>query len=255
MSAYFEYTRPLKSLTTQIQDNIIMTYCEENGITQLSHFKESDFNSRTELARLFKHITPVSNTIIVTDIKVLWNDIESQMLIINILKHLNANIIVINSPNYSIYDESVPSESVLELINTFYQQVLATRLSEGRKEKVKRGRKSSGIAPIGYKWDSNGQIIIDLELCQTVDIIFKKYFELKSLSKLVNFLEAAGLTSRNGTPFTKGSLHTILKNDFYIGFVHYGDITKRGHHPLFIDKDLFDNVQALMFNNQRNRHY
>lgn len=78
--------------------------------------------------------------------------------------------------------------------------------------------------PYGYKIE-NGEIIIDIELANKVDTLFKTYLEGYSLK------QSAMLA---GIPGYHGSISRMLSNKKYIGALGY---------PQIISNDVFETVQ------------
>jgi len=58
-----------------------------------------------------------------------------------------------------------------------------------------------------------------------------------------------------GTPFERGALYTILKNQTYLGLTTHKGQTFDGEHDPIIPQDLFDKVQSILTSNRkRDKH-
>jgi hypothetical protein len=57
-----------------------------------------------------------------------------------------------------------------------------------------------------------------------------------------------------GSPFTRGSLYHLLSNRLYVGEIVHKDQSYPGQHPAIVDRDLFDEVAALLAANRRERN-
>src|SRR5205823_6320210 len=93
---------------------------------------------------------------------------------------------------------------------------------------------------------------IDPERAPLVQLAFELYATGQySLLDLATILEARGLKSRptaNKPAKTLGvnRLASMLRNEYYIGIVHYAGATHQGRHEPLIDEAVFDKVQQIL---------
>jgi len=134
------------------------------------------------------------------------------------------------------------------------------RLFLGRVRRAERGYHQSGPAPYGYKrpWRKSGERRPSLELrtkeAETVVVIFRQYLKLKSLRRVIAHLNSIGSRTRRGKEWSRAGLSWILKNETYLGRVHFGEIKAKGKHPAIIAPIIFNKVKKLMRkNNKRGR--
>ncbi|MBO5317887.1 MAG: recombinase family protein, partial [Oscillospiraceae bacterium] len=71
------------------------------------------------------------------------------------------------------------------------------------------------------------------------------------ISDIKRDLEARGIRSNRGNPYSVSSLSNLLKNRKYIGEYKYGDIITPDGIPAIIDKELFERVQMRMAANKK----
>ena len=74
--------------------------------------------------------------------------------------------------------------------------------------------------------------------------IFSRYANGERISDIKRDLEARGIRSNRGNPYSVGSLSNLLKNRKYIGEYKYGDVIIPDGIPAIIDKELFERVQG-----------
>ena len=139
----------------------------------------------------------------------------------------------------------------MELLDQYERMSISLKLAKGRKTKVKTGNKGCGTAPMGYKWNSKAEIEIDERQAQIVELIFKKYLELGSISKLKKFLTENGYKTLRDKDFSDQSLYIILTNDFYKGIIRHGELVKEGNQEPIINKITFGKVQASLDKNNK----
>lgn len=129
------------------------------------------------------------------------------------------------------FDTSTPMGTAMLMITSVFAQLerdtIAERIKDNMYELAKTGRWLGGTTPLGYtskkiehisidgKKRSLYQLTFDEEEIEKVKLIFDKYKELKSLSKLEGYLIQNNIKTRNGIYFSRFALSNILKNLVY----------------------------------------
>lgn len=240
-------------LDTQL--NGINQYARDNGI-EISEIYHDDGVSGTDATRegLTDLLSVLENgdKVIVLNTSRLWRDDTVKVLVHHTMKRVNADIISIESPNYSIYSKE-PTEvlfnGMLELLDLYMRLEINMKLAKGRKTKAKKGDKPCGSVPYGYRWTTDAKVEIDYNNHLVVQDIFKEYeYYLNSttvkypLAKVVEICKERGYKSKNGGDFCKQTLHKMLHNDFYIGIVTHSDKKVVGNHEPIISRELFGEI-------------
>ncbi|MBU5677984.1 recombinase family protein [Alkaliphilus sp. MSJ-5] len=129
------------------------------------------------------------------------------------------------------FDTSTPMGKAMLYISSVFAQLeretAAERIKDNMLQLAKTGRWLGGITPTGY---SSKQIIytdpsgkerkmfklstVDNEL-EIVRLIFDKYLEFKSLTKVEQYLIINNIKSKNDIDFTRYSIRSILANPVY----------------------------------------
>ena len=140
------------------------------------------------------------------------------------------------------------------------RRAIAERLLRGREAGARAGKHQSGPAPFGYRRDysrrhSDGVLLVPDEAeCEIVQLIFREYLRLRSMKRLIKLLDERGYRTRRGKRWSRAGVSWILKNDTYVGRVHFGEIRVKGQHESIISPIVFNKVQKLIRqNNKRNR--
>lgn len=147
--------------------------------------------------------------------------------------------------------EGVILESVLEGFAEYYSLQLSQNIRRGQAESAEKCQSTGGNRPLGYMTGPDKRFVIDPKTAPTVRLIFSMYAEGKTVSEIINHLNNLGLRTLRGGPFTKNSLHTILKNEKYTGVYIYKGKRTEGGMPRIIDDETFQKVQEMLKINKR----
>ena len=108
----------------------------------------------------------------------------------------------------------------------------------------------NGQPPFGYKI-VEGKLAVNRKEADLVKTIFKMYLKknmgVVSISRELN---SEGIKPRRGKMWKGNTIHNILTNPIYAGFVRWGGEMADGSHTPIIEKKVFDYVQETL--KQRN---
>ena len=149
--------------------------------------------------------------------------------------------------------ESVILESVLEGMAEYYSLQLSQNVKRGTRESAKKCKYTGGNIPLGYSISRDHDYVIDPDTAPLVRRIYAMYSEGQTITEIIRTLNAEGLHTSAGKPFTRNSLRTILKNEKYIGIYSFndGEIRVPNGVPAIVDVNTFTKVQKLLTVNQR----
>ena len=242
----------------KMQEDAIREFCNKHDYNLVDIFSDEGI-SGTEFCRdglndLLTSFGQEKKRVVVLNTSRLWRNDTVKVLIHRELQKRSADVISIEQSNYSIYNKD-PNDflinGMIELLDQYERMSISMKLSKGRRTKIKSGVKACGTAPLGYVWNDKAEIIVDKDSAAIVQIIFKKYLELGSLSKLKVYLDNLEIRSSRGNKFSKQTLSDILRNDFYKGILRHSDIILIGNHEPIINKITFGKVQALLNRNRK----
>jgi len=240
------------------QESAIIDFCQKNGYDLIEVFRDEGISgtiaNRDGLNDLISSFGEVKKVVVLNTSR-LWRSDTVKVLVHREFQKHSADVISIEQPNYSgIYTKN-PNDflvnGMMELLDQYERMSIAMKLNKGRRTKIKMGDKACGNAPLGYKWNDKAKIIVDEETAAIIELIFKKYLELRSLGKLKKYLDNSGVRSSRGNRFSKQALVGILKNDFYKGVLRHSDLIIEGNHKPLINKVVFGKVQALINRNRK----
>ena len=153
-------------------------------------------------------------------------------------------------------------EGIIETVDEFYSENLATEVVRGMREAASRGFFLGSKAPFGYKKikvqdgpKERPSLEVDPASAPVVKEIFEKSLMGNGLKELCKELNDRGVTNR-GKRWYKGGLHYVLRNEAYTGTAVWGRTSKgekdadpvrvEGAWPALVSKELFDEVQQAM---------
>jgi site-specific DNA recombinase len=152
---------------------------------------------------------------------------------------------------------SKDSKSQATLIYGF-NLVMARHYSNNLREEVKKGQREKalqgtypGHAPFGYRNNKAERTIeVDPEDSPIVTRIFELYatgaHSLTTLSRAIRL--------ETGKRVSRGNVHLILRNRFYLGSFEWSGHSYCGTHPLFVNPQVFEHVQAVLSGHNRPKY-
>ena len=143
------------------------------------------------------------------------------------------------------------------------RETIAERIRDNLRELAKTGRWLGGNTPLGYgsegseycKVDGKKRRTFHLKLipeeARLVQMIFSRFLEEKSLTRLETFLLNRDHRTRNGKPFSRFALREIIMNPVYAKAdgAMYQYLTANGVSP-FSDLTAFDGTHGVMAYNR-----
>ncbi len=168
--------------------------------------------------------------------------------------HLKKNGVKIHYIAEMIPDtpEGIILETVIEGMAAYYSEQLSQNIRRGQRASAAKAQSTGGNRPLGYKTGSDKKFIIDPETAPTVRLVYDLYAQGQTMAQIIRTLNAKGLRTIRGRPFTNNSLRTLLKNEKYIGVYTYKDeIRTEDTIPPIVEPEVFYKVQEMLKYNQK----
>lgn len=169
------------------------------------------------------------------------------------------------------YDTTNPMGKAMMSVAVVFAQLeretTAERIRDNLYELSKTGRWLGGTTPTGYKSQKiSADIKIDgkkrtaykLEIipeeAEIIKLIFNKYIEEKSLTKVVSYLLRSGIKSKTNTDYTRFAVKAILENPVYApNDVKIYDYFNELGSEIFSEKSEFNGKHGMMVYNKTNQ--
>ena len=142
--------------------------------------------------------------------------------------------------------ESILLESVMEGLAEYYSENLSRSIKRGLMENALEAKSIGGVIPLGLQLTGDRHFAIEPAGAAIVREIFDRYAAGESVLEITAALNARGMRTARGAPWTKNSLHSILTNTRYIGRYTYRDVVIEHAIPQVIPDDLFQEVQRRL---------
>lgn len=153
--------------------------------------------------------------------------------------------------------ESSLMEGVLESMAEYYSRQLRTNIKRGLSYNAQNGL-CNGSKIFGYRAEpapefgkDRKKFAIDPTTAPFVKKIFEDYIDGKPMVEIAGALNAMGIRTTRGNPFTVNSLASILKNRAYIGEYRYGGVLTPGGMPAIVSAEVFEAAQQRLMQNKR----
>jgi len=127
----------------------------------------------------------------------------------------------------------------------FEREVIGERIRDKFAASRARGMWMGGKVPLGYDVQ-NRKLVVNQADAATVRMIFERFADLRSGTKLVRALQQEGVTTKSGKPIDKGYLYKLLNNRTYLGDAPHKGTIHRGEHDAIVPRDLWDRVHAVL---------
>ncbi len=168
--------------------------------------------------------------------------------------HLKKNGVKIHYIAEMIPDtpEGIILEAVIEGMAAYYSEQLSQNIRRGQRASAAKAQSTGGNRPLGYKTGPDKKFVIDPETAPTVRLVYDLYAQGQTITQIIQALNAKGLRTKRGRPFTNNSLRTVLKNEKYIGIYSYKDeIRIEDAIPPIVEPEVFYKVQEMLKYNQK----
>ncbi len=144
----------------------------------------------------------------------------------------------------------------------FEREIAGERIRDKIAASKRKGMWMGGNVPLGYDVKDRKLLISEPEAA-TLQLIFRRYAELGSVTLLRAELDRLGIVSKRregaggrlagGQHFSRGALYLMLQNRIYRGEIVHQGAAYPGQHKAILDPELWQIVQGKLTANRRER--
>lgn len=254
-----------KSIETQRK--LCRKWAEDNDFKILREFIDEGKSATTLTGRaslqdlLEKSREEKLDILIVQDTDRLARNVFDHLTIKSLLKKQGVSVVSVSQPMIDDTAEGKLMDGVVASINEFQSAITGRKTSKVLLEKARLGWYPK-IPPLGYRNDENPNptsnldkriIVLDNKIAPYLKKVFEEYATGKTtIKEMAEYLNNHGVTPNRGTKVHKNTVCNILKNEFYTGYFTWQKTKFKGKHTPLIDTSLFERVQLIMQNHNKN---
>lgn len=134
--------------------------------------------------------------------------------------------------------EGIILESLMEGLAEFYSEELAQKIKRGMHESALKA-KATGNVGYGWKIGPNKEYVLDEEKAKVVRQMAEEVIAGKGLAAIAKDLNAKGLRTNKGNPFTFKSIQKILSREKNIGIYEYDSVRIEDAIPPILSEETY----------------
>ncbi|XP_066251555.1 putative DNA recombinase [Euwallacea similis] len=147
-----------------------------------------------------------------------------------------------------IFDNNMPMGKFVQTVLSGAAQLEREMVVERVKNKIatskEQGLWMGGTLPLGYDVKDK-ELIINEKEAKTVQHIFERYLELKSMAELARELNSQGYRTKSDI-FKKATVRRIITNPIYMGKIRHYEKEYEGKHEAIIEEEKWQKAQELI---------
>jgi site-specific DNA recombinase len=136
----------------------------------------------------------------------------------------------------------------LAVFAEFERNIIIDRVKSGMAAKAGKGKWAGGTRPYGYNVDPDThRLVVNPDEAPILRDVFRLYTEQRLGTRAIaQTLNARGVRSRTGKPWSGQNVNRILDNPAYTGDIAYGDVLVPDAHEPLIDRSTFAAAQKII---------
>lgn len=236
----------------QMQIDVVTRYAAEHGIEIAGVFKDEGISgTKEDREGLYELLATMEDgdKVIVQNTSRLWREDNVKVFVHRALKKIHGDVLSVENERYTIYKKDPQDKffnAIMEALDELDRDMIAMKLAKGRKAKARRGGKSCGIAPYGYKWNGR-DVVPNEENADRVEKMFRVFnASYGNYNAVVRHCKEEGWKTTRGNEFTIPAVKTILSNEFYIGIVKWNGMKSHGTHTPIVAECVFQKAQEYI---------
>jgi len=234
------------SLDAQIKK--LEAYCRSRGWTPIGHFIDEGCSGRNtnrpEYKRMMDSMDDWDVLLVLKMDRIHRNSVNFATMMDH-LKHKGKEF---NSIQEKFDTTTAMGRFVMDIMQRIAQlesEQIGERVKMGmqRKAKYGTGRLGSGH-PYGYTY-SNGRLEIEADEASVVHTIYRLSAEGMSTSRIARTLNEAFIRAKKGGNWNKQSVHGILHNPLYEGYMRWDGNIRQGDHEAILEPTVCSSAGPL----------
>jgi len=247
-----------KGYSLEAQETLLCSHAERNELIISKTFKISESASGKQIRKTFDEMLRYIkrrkiNIILCEKIDRLTRNLKDGATISDWVNGNPLREVHFVKENFIVSQDTKAHENLVwdmkVAIARFYTNNLSEEVKKGQKAKIEAGWLPSGNK-LGYKVigeTGHKTHIPDKKIAPYIKRAFELYNSGNyTINRLVATLYEEGLRSKNGKQVMKSTLHRLLGDPFYCGYIIWNGEEYEGKHQSIISETLFNNVQEKL---------
>ena len=244
-----------KGYSLEAQEKLLCSYAERNNLVISKIFKISESASgkqiRTTFNEMLRYIKKGKiNIILCEKIDRLTRNLKDGAVISDWVSSDPTKEVHFVKENFVVSQNTKAHENLVwdmkVAIARFYTNNLSEEVKKGQKAKLESGWLPSGYK-LGYKIigeKGHKTYVPDEKIAPYIKRAFELYNSGNyTIKRLVETLDKEGLRNKNNNKVNKSTLHRLISDPFYCGYIIWNGEEYEGKHKKIISESLFNEVQ------------
>ena len=143
-------------------------------------------------------------------------------------------------------------KNIMRGINEYYSKNTAKNIRDGLRTNARKGLSIGGFSlPLGFKSNSDREILIDKDETEIVRKIFDMFDTGSNYAEIIRYMNLHNIKTKRGNNFNKSSIKRLLMNKKYVGKYIFKGEEMPTKLPQIINDDLFYRVQEKINNRKK----
>ncbi|MBO7661949.1 MAG: recombinase family protein, partial [Clostridia bacterium] len=234
------------SIEQQLQD--IRAFARREGFTLVHEYADharsgfKNVNARTAFQSMMKAAESGSfDTILAWKVDRFGRNREDSAIYKGKLRRFGVRVLYAMEP-IPEGSAGVLLEGMLEATAEWYSRQLSENVTRGMMDNARRCL-YNGQAVLGYERGPDGRYAIQPDQAAVVRNIFSLYCSGLSAASIAHQLNAQGVKTSRGCPFTPQAILRVVGNERYIGVYVWGSVRIPDGMPPIIERSVFEEAQ------------
>ncbi|MFC1419384.1 recombinase family protein [Streptacidiphilus cavernicola] len=217
--------------TIDVQRHEVHAYCAEHELHLLKFFGDEGVSGgledRAGLSQLFEFLEDVSGikAVVIYKLDRIARDLLIQEHLLKKLSLLGVEIVSIKEPDLA-GDEPVRkfTRQIMGGVAELEKAYITMRLTDGRKNKARKGGYAGGGVPFGYMTTQDGDLAVHPERAEVVRLIFKlrRRRVPMSYNAIADYLNENLIPTAQAARWYARTVKNVCENAIYRGKLTYG---------------------------------
>lgn len=236
-----------KELSIEGQVRECMSYADKKKYTVIEKYVDRAMSAKTDARPEFQRMIKDSakhqfNVVLCYKLNRFSRDRYDSAVYKALLKKNGVRLVYVQE-NIPQGPEGIILESVMEGMAEYYSAELAQNVNRGMYDTAMKCQSVGGHISFGYAIDADKKYQIDESAAPIVRRIFAMWNEGARMRDILDYVNALGVKTAMGKPFSNSTIASIINNRRYTGVYIWRDVEIPGGIPRMISDEAFHIAQ------------